>query len=149
MVQETLISSKYSEPKIQNFNYFKWIMKNIKMKLSSRQVTFRFCLLVCLSRSTVSYVNYNIEESEVALDFCQKVPSNYCILQCERKNPEYICMFHTLITIFYFCLVTRLLCSWNIYYYRVSYSNCRLHGSWWQFTSFLYFLLSVYHLKNK
>lgn len=110
MVQETFINSKYSE--LRFFNDSKWTMKNIKMKLSWRQITFRFCLLVRLSWNTVSYVIYNIEESEVALDFCQKVPSNYCILQCQRKKTEYICTFHTYShTIFCFSLVTLVSCA--------------------------------------
>lgn len=139
MVQETFINSKYSE--LRFFNDSKWTMKNIKMKLSWRQITFRFCLLVRLSWNTVSYVIYNIEESEVALDFCQKVPSNYCILQCQRKK-NWVHMHISYIQSYNFLLLfgdTCFLCSWNICHYRFSYGNWRLHSCWWQFTSFLYF----------
>lgn len=58
-------------------------------------------------------MNYNIE-GEVARDFCQKVPSKYCILQYERKKTECICMFSTLVTIFCFCLVTLVCCALEI-----------------------------------
>lgn len=68
-------------------------MKKIMMILSWRQVNFQVLSLIWLSLS-VSYVNYNTEESEVAFKFCQKVPSTYFILQSERKNSTYSYFIH-------------------------------------------------------
>lgn len=110
VVQETFINSKHSELKIQIFNDSKWTMKNIKMKVSWRQITFRFWLLVWLGWNTVSYVIYNIEGSEVALNFCQKLPSNLHFTMWEEKPWVHLHISYSH-TVFCFSLVTLVSCA--------------------------------------
>lgn len=133
-------------PRYRFFSVSKWHLKNIKMQLSQRQVTLRFCLLVwfiwkyCL----IHELKYR---REWALDFCLE-EQTIVFYDVKGKNSSGCVHMHVSQSHYNF-LSSCLLCSWNMYFSRFSYGNWQVRSSWWQFASFLYFLLYVYHLKNK